>query len=448
MTEAIDTRWSDDPFFRRPPAASIDGATTSHGPLWHCAPARWGHSLHSMCSYQGMFPARLAHYFIDAYSTPGDAVLDPFCGRGTTTLQARIEGRVGISADLNPLAYVLSKAKTDPPRWSTVMSRIDKLEKQYAEIGPLKPRVADEIRMLFDAETLSQLVFIRSTLLAKPWSRWGQVDFMIGGAVAGILHGKHRRDGTSAYLSISMPNTFSMSPAYVSRYIADHRLTPPVASVFRRLREKLARLYFDDPAGPPGRVEMCDAIQMMESRVQPDSVDLLLTSPPYLNVVNYGTSNWIRLWWLGTEDVSSDGGAGRRHLDALLDHGHNYKSYSDFTARFLEAASRVLKRDGLAVLVIGDVSYPSGRTLRLAEQVWRDVGDHTGLRLLDILEDNLPDAKVSRIWGETRGRATEIDRILLLCRDDGAPRTGKDVSWDEPYKAAGPDAAHRLLEQT
>src|SRR5436305_11777421 len=107
--------WLEEAFLPVPDRDSIDGGTTTHGPLWHAVSPRWGHSMHSMCSYQGMFPAKLAHYFIQRYLRRGDVVLDPFSGRGTTGLQARVEDRVSISNDLNPLAYVLSRAKTDPP---------------------------------------------------------------------------------------------------------------------------------------------------------------------------------------------------------------------------------------------------------------------------------------------------------------------------------------------
>src|SRR5262245_32109089 len=102
--------WDDEAFFASPALASLDGGTTNKGPLWHAVSPRWGHSAHAMCSYQGMFPAKLVHYFLQRYSRPGDLVVDPFSGRGTTVLQARVEGRRAVGNDLNPLAYVLSRA--------------------------------------------------------------------------------------------------------------------------------------------------------------------------------------------------------------------------------------------------------------------------------------------------------------------------------------------------
>ena len=120
--------WSDDAFFESPEPATIDGGTTSAGTLWHGVSPRWGHSLHAMCSYHGMFPAKVAHYFIQRYSRPGDVVLDPFSGRGTVPLQARVEGRRAIANDLSPLAYVLSRAKADPPSWHSIQSFVKELE--------------------------------------------------------------------------------------------------------------------------------------------------------------------------------------------------------------------------------------------------------------------------------------------------------------------------------
>jgi site-specific DNA-methyltransferase (adenine-specific) len=248
------------------------------------------------------------------------------------------------------------------------------------------------------------------------------------------------------YLSISMPNTFSMPPTYVRNFIRDKHLKQIDQDVFERLRDKLARIYFDSTEGFRGLSYHQDAARLMEdSAVKPGSVDLVVTSPPYLRVVNYGTSNWIRLWWLGIEEVSRHGGVGRKSLDAQLDHRHTYDSYKEFMLRTLRSTARVLKRDGVAVFVIGDVAAPNGPSYALASRIWEDIGSDTGLRLLDSIEDSLPaQNKVSRIWGDTKGRATDQDCVLVLARTDGDARAAAgDIGWEEPYKDGGPDAAHQ-----
>lgn len=443
MTASPD--WSSEAFFETTERDSIDGGTTSAGPLWHSASARWGHSMHTMCSYHGMFPAKVAHYFIQKYSKPGDLVLDPFSGRGTTTLQARVEGRRTISNDLNPLAYVLSRAKSSPPSWTFLLEFVAELEKAARRSRWTSWNAPNDIRMLYHDRTLAQLCFVRERLLRKTFAEWTREELMVAGALAGIMHGAHRRDGTSGYLSISMPNTFSMAPSYVEKFIREKNLVKIEQDVFEVLRDKLARLYLDDVSGPDGQTFAEDASALLTaSSVGSDSVDLIMTSPPYLQVVNYGTANWIRLWLLGIDGVSRDGGAGRRTLDAALDHRHNYDSYKSFMLRTMQGMRRVLKTDGVAVLVIGDVADPGKEPIALAAKIWDEVGADTGLRKIDLIEDSLPvDRKVSRIWGETKGQATDRDCALVLARDDGAPVSyAATVEWDEPYKDAGPDAAH------
>jgi site-specific DNA-methyltransferase (adenine-specific) len=391
-----------------------------------------------------MFPAKIAHYFIQRYSREDDLIFDPFSGRGTTPLQARVEGRRTVANDLSPLAYVLSRAKAAPPSWDATIRKVADLERSYRR-RDVTIDVHPDIEMLYHENTLRQLVYLRRYLFRRPVSAWSRVDYMIAGATAGILHGAHRRDGTSQYLSISMPNTFSMSPGYVEKFIRDNDLVRIDQDVFERLRDKLARLYLDGLEGPTGSVTNRDANALMSSRImRPASVDLLLTSPPYLNVVNYGTSNWIRLWWLGLDDVARDSGVGRRTLNAKLDHRHSYDSYVDFMRRTFTGTRRVLSKTGVAVFVIGDVASPGAEARQLAQEVWDAVGEGTGLRLVDVIEDSLPaHNKVSRIWGETKGNATDRDCVLVLARADGEPRTDvADVRWTEPYKDAGPDAAH------
>lgn len=273
---------------------------------------------------------------------------------------------------------------------------------------------------------------------------------MIGGALAGIMHGAQRRDGSSQYLSISMPNTFSMSPSYVQRYIRDNDLATVDQNVFARIHDKLARLYLDSVAGPQGETFAEDASALLVGEsLKAGEVDLVLTSPPYLGVVNYGSANWIRLWLLGVDGVARDNGPGRRTLDAALDHRHNYASYRQFMLRTFLGIARVLRRNGVAVVIIGDVANPGKEPVPLAAQVWNDIGEVTGLRLLELIEDQLPvQKKVSRIWGDTKGQATNRDCALVLGRVDGESQvrcTG--IEWDEPYKDGGPDAAHARVEQ-
>src|SRR5258705_6678968 len=96
-------------------------------PEWKAQQRLWGHSFHPMCSSLASFPAALPHAFIARYSRPGDVVLDPFSGRGTTPLQACAEGRVGVGNDLNPFAHLLTAAKVQPATRAQAATRLAQL---------------------------------------------------------------------------------------------------------------------------------------------------------------------------------------------------------------------------------------------------------------------------------------------------------------------------------
>ena len=81
---------------RRAPAGALEA------PWWKLLGRRYGHVLHSMCSYMGSFPAGLPRYFIEQFSEPGDVVLDPFAGSGTTLIAAEKSGRLARLIELDP----------------------------------------------------------------------------------------------------------------------------------------------------------------------------------------------------------------------------------------------------------------------------------------------------------------------------------------------------------
>ena len=176
---------------------------------WSKLSAREFDSWHSMCSYLGAFPPTLANYLIRYFSVENDIILDPFSGRGTTALEARILNRQTIATDLNPIALALSEAKNTNLTQEEIFERIDILESKYdyALYQPEAIAQSDDIHLIFHPRTLAQLCYLRRKLLKSS----NPVDKYLVGITLGILHGGERMDGTSGYASIDMPNTFSMS---------------------------------------------------------------------------------------------------------------------------------------------------------------------------------------------------------------------------------------------
>ena len=372
----------------------IKVGTKSHE--WKDLPKNMNNKLHTICSYMAMFPPSIPNYFIGKYCKEGGVVLDIFSGRGTTVLEACLMNRVGIGNDLNPLAFLLTKAKSDVPQKSRIISRINKLEEEYNKIEKISIKNEEEkVKMIFSNYTLRQLIFLKEKL---DWHK-SNVDAFITALLVGILHGN-----SEGYLSLSMPNTFSMAPNYVKNYISQHRLIKPKRKAFDLLKKKIEKCY-QRPL-QKGKSYRQDARNI--TRIKDSSVDLIITSPPYTRVIKYGQFNWIRLWFLGENC---------KEVDKDLFFSQSIIKYCDFMSGVLLEMKRMLKGGSKAILVIGDVKDKEKEDIfNLAEIIWKKCAEPLGFKLVEpIIEDIVSDnTKVSKIWGDKKGNATKIDRILVL----------------------------------
>ncbi len=349
-----------------------------------------------MCSYMAMFPPAIPHVFVRWLTSPGDIVYDPFSGRGTTPLEARLLGRIGYGSDLNPLALVLSGAKADPPSLKDLDERLTELGERRRSLDPSSEPA--QIKMLFSRETLGELLWLQQEL-----SNRRRADRFLLGTLLGILHANADASGRPRGLTIAMPNTFSMSPGYVAKYIRTHRLRPPRVSPLSRLRERVFSLWRELPAS--GAVWKRDAYSPVQGRLERTPVKLLFASPPYLDVMKYGKLNWVRLWLLGRSPQA---------VDAELFASSSLSKYLAFMKGVIHANTGALRHDGYMALVIGDVCR-AAEEVDLAQAVADTCVQGSGLRVAGIIADELPiKHKVSRIWKDTRGRATKTDRVLIL----------------------------------
>ena len=363
-----------------------------------------------------MFPPSIPHTFIRWLTNENDVVYDPFSGRGTTAFEASLLGRVAYASDLNPLASVLSGAKISTPRRWEVRRRLRGLR------STLKAsRISGEpeyIRVLFAKDTLRQLLWLRETL-----DREDRVDRFILAMLLGVLHRNAGKQGVARGLTVAMPNTFSMAPGYVSRYIEEHELKPPDVDVIAFLEDRLDKYELgDDLAGRKrGFIWEQDAGRPVVGPVRKNKAKLIFTSPPYLQAILYGKFNWIRLWLLGEQP---------RAVDRSLFTSTSPKKYEAFMSNTIRNLSKCLRPDGYLCFVVGDVCK-GDKQINLARRVakHRAAAD---LALLATVRDQLPaQHKVSRIWGKKRGQATKVDRIVIMGGPRARlPRTLPEINWD------------------
>ena len=383
--------------------------------------------IHQMTAYLAMFPPNLPHYFIERFSKVGDLVFDPFSGRGTTAFEACRMGRVGIGNDLNPLAICLTKSKVNiPTNKQDIFKRLKELERQYKPSNTNIKDISSDIKMLYDeSTTLPQLVFLRQNLNKKC-----KVDIFILGILTGLMHGKHRKDGTSIYCSIDMPNTFSMSPNYVRNFIKTHKLTKPKQNVFTLLKQRTKHLLQEQDdtlknlsqykEGFCFEADAIDSSDKVLEKYDKNSISLIITSPPYLKNIHYGKYNWIRLWLLDEDTKQVDSNVSiyqkTQKIKGIKDN-LPFEKYAQYMQNLFNSWYKILKPKSNAFVVIGDVE-----NINLANKTWKYIQQNGGckLKLKQIMDDDIESngaRKVTRIWGQKKGKATKIDRILHLQKE-------------------------------
>lgn len=261
------------------------------------------HRFHSLCPYFAMFPESFAERWIAELTSPGEVVLDPFCGRGTAPFQALLMDRVAFATDTNPVAYCVTKAKTSAPRAQDVKARITNLawafDSEADEWESARHTLPPFFRKAFAPSTLRQILFLREKL------RWtsSRVDCMIAALALGSLHGES--DRSSSYFSNQMPRTISTKPEYSMRFWNDRNMKAPKRDAFEILYDRVDFRYVTAP--PVGESEVWNSDMRLLPRLMSETnipqADCIITSPPYLDVTDFEEDQWLRLWFLGGSEV-------------------------------------------------------------------------------------------------------------------------------------------------
>ncbi len=347
---------------------------------------RGSHSLHSMCSRTGSFPPALARWYIERYSLRRSRVLDPFSGKGTAPLEACLGGRVGIGNDLAPEAYVLTRAKVRPVGLEEVKSWV---ERNRSFIETYRSCDApEEVEVFYSKRTLRQILAVKE-LLERPES---DVEWFVKGVMLGILHGS-----SSDSLSVKCSHSFSMSPGYVRRSIKELGLKKPERNVPECILTRAKRVLQD------GLPEVKGAAFNVDARRLPlvdESVDLIVTSPPYFSMQTYAWDNWLRLWFLGHD---------YRDVAKKLFHTSSVPKFLGFMEEALGEMHRVLKSGGYCVLVLGIVRL-KGVLIDMA-QLLLPVAEKVGFEPVRLVYDEIPKERKYLMYLE---RAQGVKREVVL----------------------------------
>lgn len=312
------------------------------------------HSLHYAITYPDSFRPNLASYFIQKLSKSGDVVLDPFCGRGTAVFEAALGGRIAIGSDISPLAAAITRAKLDPGDLSDIALFLQQLDlKRPVSLDGFR----ENFSPFFDLDTFIELKNLRG-LLGNNSSQVGQFIRLIA---LSLLHGH-----TAGYFSVYTFPQISLLP-HQQVGLNDKRLQrPDYRAVVPRLLKKAASVLRDGGFGALRRLRREHQIINCDARnlgfLENDSVDLVITAPPRPGCGNLIDDSWLRLWFLGINEVE------RQRLEAKFDHVASLPSWLEFMNEVLFELARVVRSGGRVALELRETQF-EGSSVQLDKMV-------------------------------------------------------------------------------
>jgi DNA methylase len=355
------------------------------------AKQREGHSLQEV-SYRACFKPSLPGFFIRRFTKPGDCVYDPFMGRGTTLIEAALLGRRAVGNDVNPLSIVLAAPRLAPPAQAEIEKRVREIPLDAAAAAP------EDLHVFYHPDTLREIAALRAWFIGRRKSgAFDAVDAWLQMVATNRLTGH-----SVGYFSVyTLPPNQATSVASQRKINAKRNQTPPRRDVRAILLKKSRNLLKDPlPEAPmlPGSLHTGSAAST--PGIAGGSVALIVTSPPFLDIVQYKTDNWLRAWFCGIE------------LDGVG--VWEFRKIEDWSAAMRGAFAefrRVLRPGGLMAFEVGEVRKG---TVRLEEEVVR-IGRATGFTPECVLINTQDFTKTSNCWGITNNKAgTNSNRIVVL----------------------------------
>lgn len=358
---------------------------------------RAAHSLHEV-SYRACFKPQLPRFFIDRFTKPGDVVYDPFMGRGTTVVEAALAGRTPAGCDINPLSEILARPRLAPPTADDVIERLASLDLSLAVSYP------KELEVFYHPDTLREICALREYLLARERTcTIDGVDRWIRMVAVNRLTG-HSPGFFSVY---TLPPNQAASLDSQVRINARRRQSPPRRDVRLLIAAKTRSLLADCDSTTRStllrsahRASLLTGPARSTPELKSGSVSLVVTSPPFLDIVDYAGDNWLRGWFCGIDTATVE----------ISKHRKLSTWQTAMTEVFRELA-RVLRRGGHVAFEVGEVR---GGTVKLEEAVL-PCGVASGLEPLLVVINAQRFTKTANCWGvRNNAKGTNTNRIVVF----------------------------------
>lgn len=345
---------------------------------WEYVDADTQHLTHNIHRYSGKFIPQIAARTIALLTRPGELVIDPYCGSGTTLVECALLGRRAVGVDLSPLAVLVARVKITPvPQ--------DKLDELRRIIGAeLSERVERDAYPLFSASsTTGDSAIERDTRYHDEWFRkWFRPNILadliaIDHAISKIQEAVLYDVARVAFSDIlrRSSNAHSGYPNVMFDKNAPHRGSPiqPFLKALQRVCEMVGSLSRVEARWSDVRVELGDATNIP---ISDSTADAVVSHPPYIGSIPYAEYGTLSLKWLGADPKQLDREltGGRRQSSDVVER------FKDGYGKMIKETYRILKSGGHAFLMVGN-PIVRGEKIDLAEMTI-ELANNAGLDLV------------------------------------------------------------------
>ena len=351
-------------------------------------------------SYRACFKPQLPAYFIERLTQEGDVVYDPFSGRGTTAIEAALRGRSVIANDVNPLSVILTRPRLELPSIAEIDRRLRTL--RFAA----RPRSGLDLSMFFHPDTEHEILGLREYLYkrrnagtedgADRWIRMVATNRLTG----------HSPGFFSVY---TLPPNQAVSTGDQIRINARLRQEPEYRDIRALIMKKSMQLQGRLSGSDRWRLRTAAAnARLLEDfasatpGITTGSVQLTVTSPPFLDVVQYARDNWLRCWFNGLDADA---------VGVRITMSRTVAEWAREIGAALGEIYRVTRPGGWVAFEVGEVRRGE---VRLEETVV-PLGMSAGFDCSAILINSQRFTKTANIWGvKNNSLGTNSNRIVLF----------------------------------
>lgn len=360
---------------------------------------RQASSIHEI-SYRACFKPQLPCFFINLLTRKGDIVYDPFLGRGTTAIEAALMGRSIIGNDINPLSKILTAPRLRIPSLSEVEKRLTAIRYKTN----LKADI--DLSMFYHSDTLSEIISLKEYLKEKKDDREDDnIDNFIQMVATNRLTGH-----SSGFFSVyTMPPNQAVLPESQIKINLKRNQKPEyrdtkkiilkkTKSLYRKLNENLIMTI--NSSARNAAIFTCDARNT--NKINTNSVTLTVTSPPFLNIVQYATDNWLRCWF---NDIDIDS------VSKKMSIVKNIQDWEAIMGSVFMELFRITKPEGWVAFEVGELK----KGLIKLDEIVAPLGIKAGFKCICIMINRQEFTKTSNCWGVKNNQdGTNSNRIVVF----------------------------------